>query len=199
MAQAPEQTKLMTLDELLALGDAHIDVINGEVIDKAEMGVLHHLILGNVYSALDRFVKVKEFGEVFPYGLTYLMCSPFDEISNAFIPDVSYLRLEDLRRAIWKLELPYPDVPYLAVEVISPREKAYNIQNKLYTYLVKGTEQVWIIYPKTREIYQYRRDNNPEIRIYRASGLESIDAESLFPGLQLTTDDIFKLPTWAQQ
>lgn len=49
--------------------------------------------------------------------------------------------------------------------------------------------------PLTRELHQYRRDNNPEIHIYRGS--QTIDVEALFPGLELTTEMIFKLPTWA--
>ena len=69
------------------------------------------------------------------------------------------------------------------------------IQTKLRTYLAKGTEQVWLVYPTTKELYQYRRDNNPEIRIYRGS--QTLDLADLFPGLELTTDQIFTIPEWA--
>lgn len=56
---------------------------------------------------------------------------------------------------------------------------------------------MWIVYPTTKEVYQYRRDNNPEICIYKGS--QQIDTGSMFPGLELTTDMIFALPPWAVQ
>jgi Uma2 family endonuclease len=51
------------------------------------------------------------------------------------------------------------------------------------------------MYPTTREVHQYRRDNNPEIRIYRGS--QPLDLADLFPGLELATDQIFAVPPWA--
>jgi len=199
MAQAPEQTKLMTLDELLALGeDARIEIINGEVVEKPMAGATHNVIVGNTFRVLDAHVLNEGIGTVFTDGLTYLMFSLAGGLKDSFMPDVSFVRNENFPLR-WNPDNPHPGVPDLAVEVISPSETVEDVQTKLRTYLEKGTEQVWIMYPKTREIHQYRRDNNPEIRIYRASRLEAINAESLFPGLQLTTDDIFKLPTWAQQ
>jgi len=41
----------------------------------------------------------------------------------------------------------------------------------------------------------HRRDNNPEIRIYRGS--QTFDLADLFSGLELTTDQIFAIPEWA--
>jgi Uma2 family endonuclease len=78
---------------------------------------------------------------------------------------------------------------------VSPGDDPDDLQTKRKTYLAKGTEQVWIIYPQTREVHQFRRDNNPEIRIYREG--ETLDCEALFPGLVLTPDMIFNLPAWA--
>lgn len=68
---------------------------------------------------------------------------------------------------------------------------------KVRTYLEKGTEQVLVIYQTVREVHQYRRDRNPEVRIY--SGSETLDLETMFPGLELTTDTIFALPKWASE
>ena len=199
MAQAPEQAKLMTLDELLALGeDARIEIINGEVVEKPVAGVGHGIFGSNLYDILKPFVKARKLGAVFYDGVTYLMFSQAGGLKDSFVPDVSFIRAENIIGMI-DIMKPYPGIPDFAVEVISPSEIAQEVQDKLHTYLDKGTEQVWHIFPNTREIYQYRRDNNPEIRIYRASRPEVIDVEALFPGLQLTTDDIFEIPDWAQQ
>lgn len=198
MAQAPEQSKLMTLDELLALGDARIEIINGEVTEKSMAGLEHNIIGGNIYDKLKPFVNERNLGAVFGDGLTYLMFSQAGGLKDSFLPDVSFIRAENILGGI-DIRKPYPGIPDLAVEIISPTDNPLTVQKKLRVYLEKGTEQVWRIYPDTQELYQFRRDKNPEIRIYWAEQPEAIDVEALFPGLVLTTDDIFKLPAWAQQ
>lgn len=109
------------------------------------------------------------------------------------MPDIPFIRKENII-ALPDINKPYPDIPDLAVEVVSPGDDADEIQTKLRTYLAKGTEQVWIVYPTARELHQYRRDNNPEIRSYRGS--QTLDLTDLFPGLELTTDQIFNFPAW---
>ena len=90
--------------------------------------------------------------------------------------------------------LPFPGVPDLAIEVISPSENASDVQTKIRTYLDKGTEQVWVAYPMIREVFQYRRETRA---VQRYTGSDPLDTDSLFPGLVLTLDAIFKLPSWA--
>jgi Uma2 family endonuclease len=78
----------------------------------------------------------------------------------------------------------------------SPDDSAEAVQTKVRTYLDKGTQQVWLLYPKTREIHQFIGGENEVLRVYKGS--QEIDAEALFPGIEgLTTDTIFALPQWA--
>lgn len=167
MADGPLERAKITLDDLLEMSDrARIEIIEGEVVEMAAAGVVHHIVAGNIYDPLKAYNQENSAGAVFFDGLTYLMFSD-------------------------------PGIPDLAVEVISPNDKAEDVQDKLRTYLDKGTEQVWIVYPRTRQVYQYRRDNNPPVRIY--SGDARMHIETLFPGLELTLSAIFHLPVWAKQ
>jgi Uma2 family endonuclease len=187
-------TALMSLDDLLKMGDARVEIIEGRLVGMNAAGFIHHIVAGNIYRPVDSHVIQFSLGAVFFDGLTYLMFSDAKGLKDSFVPDVSFIRLANMMAPI-DLTKPYPGVPDLAVEVISPGDDADEAQAKLRTYLAKGTEQVWIVYPTTKELHQYRRDNNPEIRIYRGS--QSLDLTDLFPGLELTTDQIFSLPAWA--
>jgi Uma2 family endonuclease len=133
--------------------------------------------------------------EVINGGLLYLMNEDSRRLRGSYAPNISFIRRENIP-ASWNLSLPFPGVPDFAVEVMSPSDSAEDVQVKVDTYLVRGTEQVWVVYPAARQIYQYRRDQNTA-RIY--SGSEQIDCESLFPGLVLTLDTIFKLPPWLEK
>jgi hypothetical protein len=42
--------------------------------------------------------------------------------------------------------------PELAIKVISPKDSAADIQTKVQQYLAFGALQVWVLYPKTREV-----------------------------------------------
>ena len=160
-------------------------------------GVLHQIIVGNVYYPLEVYNRQHELGSVFTDGLTYLMHSDPSSLKHSFVPDVSFLRSENIP-AGFDISKPFPGVPDLAVEVISPNDKAIDVQEKILIYLEKGTEEVWALYPElgSQSVQQYRRDSST-VRIYQKPE-EAVDASALFPGLDgLTVEAIFKLPKWA--
>jgi Uma2 family endonuclease len=195
MVDAPIEKILISLDEFLAMGARRVEIIDGDVKEMAAAGVAHHIVGGNFYRVLDGFVNTHQLGAVFFDGLTYLMFSESKGLKDSFVPDVSFIRTDQII-AMPDLHKPYPGIPTLAIEVVSPNDNAEDLQTKLRTYLEKGTEQVWIAFPSTQEVYQYRRDRNPYVRIYEGS--QTLDVEALFPGLILTTEMIFKLPEWVK-
>jgi Uma2 family endonuclease len=188
-------TAEITLEDLMRLGK-RVEIIEGEIVEMVAAGIAHLIIGNNIYDVVKPFAVANDLGPVFSDGLTYLMFAEAKRLKDSFVPDVSHIRKQNLLPNI-DISKPYPGIPDWAVEVVSPGDDADKIQTKLATYLAKGTEQVWIVYPSTREVYQYRRDHNPYIRIY--SGSAKLDVEALFPGLELTTDMIFALPPWALQ
>ncbi len=198
MAEVLVKTTAVTLDELMALGpDVWVEVINGEIVEMSPSGGLHHVIAGNVFRILDSYVQAKGIGTIFMDGLIYLMHYDHKGLKDALVPDVSFIRKESFPDD-WDVNLPFPGTPDLAVEVISPSEGAADVTAKVRKYLDRGTTQVWVVYPDSQEVYQYRRDSKPEmVRVYR--GAEEIDAESLFPGIKLVTSDLFALPDWVKE
>ena len=188
----------VTLDELMALGaDARVEVINGEIVEMCPSGGLHHVVVANINRILDAYVIANKIGSVFPAGLLHLMHYDRRGLKDALAPDVSFIRKESFPDD-WDINLPFPGTPDLAVEVISPSEGAADVTAKVRKYLDRGTTQVWVVYPDSQEVYQYRRDSRPEmVRVYR--GAEEIDAESLFPGIKLVTSDFFTLPGWVKE
>lgn len=193
MLDAPTKPKLLSLDELLKIGK-RVEIIDTILKEKTSAGVLHQIVSQNIYHILFAYANQITLGVIFSTGLTYLMFSDAKGLKDSFVPDISFIRLANIL-PMPDVSRPYPGIPDLAVEVISPGEDADDVQTKLRTYLAKGTEQVWLVYPTTKELHQYRRDNNPEIRIYRGS--QTLDLADLFPRLELTTDQIFAIPEWA--
>lgn len=75
---------------------------------------------------------------------------------NWLIPDVS---------------VPHPDqesakyfegAPMLAVEVVSESNSAEQLDRKIAIYLGSGAREVWVVYPATRSLWQYRKDGTAQ-------------------------------------
>ena len=198
MANIPDVEKTTySLDDLLAM-DARVEIINGEMVEMAAAGVLHHVILGNIFRTIEAWNRQHETGFAASHGLMFLMHSDERAVQNAFVPDVSFVQYRNILTNL-DLNKPFPGIPDLAVEVISPNDKAVEVQEKIQTYLDKGAEQVCAVYPASgsQSVHQYIQGSST-VRIYQKPE-EAIDVSGLFPGLNdLTLEVIFKLPAWAK-
>ena len=188
---AEVQTKLITEAELMAIGsDAWVEVTNGEVVTMTAVGVLHHIIAGNVYRLLDEHVRTNRLGLLFMDGLIYILATEGTGLRTARVPDVSFVKKESIPEN-WELERPFPGAPTLAVEVISPDDEVEDILKKVREYLDAGTEQVLVIFPKQKEVHQYRRSVS-EVATYKETGV--LDLSNLIKGLTVDLAQVFAIP-----
>lgn len=178
-------------DALLALGsDARVEVVDGEIVEMSPVGGLHHFVGGNFYDLLKPFVKQNGLGFVFMDGLIFYLERDGKKVRKARVPDVSFVRKEAVPKE-WNIEKPFPGAPTLAIEVVSPDDKIEDVLKKVREYLDAGSEQVWVAYPRSREVHQYLRGES-QVRTYTGEAL--MDVEALFPGLVVSLKDVFALP-----
>jgi Uma2 family endonuclease len=81
--------------------------------------------------------------------------------------------------------------PDLAVEILSPSNKAIEILDKVEDYLESGTRLVWVVEPRRRSVTVYRSRN--EIRLLREN--EELDGADVLPGFSIRVSDIFSPST----
>jgi Uma2 family endonuclease len=192
MAAVP--SAIITDDDLLCLGakGQWVEVVNGEIVPMAPVGLLHHLIAGNVYNALYTFVRTQQSGYVFMDGLICVLeRDPAQGIRKTRVPDTCFIRKGRILPD-FDLSRPFPGAPDLAVEVVSPDESAADMLAKVHDYLDAGAEQVWVLYPTQREMHQFCRGEADTVHVYKGS--VPINVESLLPGMMLTPDELFALP-----
>lgn len=121
------------------------ELLNGEIIqlppakyephNQIAKG-LYHLILKTV--ALDRVQK--EEGYQMPPD-------------NWLVPDVSVMWPDQPLVNGW-----FQKSPMIAVEVVSPGNTAEELQLKTTTYLQNGAAEVWIVYPRTRQMAVHTKE-----------------------------------------
>lgn len=103
-------------------------------------------------------------------------------------PDIAYY--ED---AVTFAELHprYGEVPpRLAVEILSPNDRARQVTRKIADYLNSGVELVWLIDPQDRIVTVHRPEKTPVIL---REGQE-LTAEPVLPGFRRPVADFFRLP-----
>lgn len=147
----------------------------------------------NLYDLLKAHATQHNLGYVFNDGMVYEPFGKEKSIGSALKPNISFIRAKNLS-LLWKVEFNYPGLPDLAVEVISPSNVMWETVFNTDRYLEVGVEQVWIVYPKTEEIYQYWLDpkNINNTLMHRTADV--FEPETLFPDLKIVVADLFKLP-----
>lgn len=194
-----EVVKTITVEDLMKIAaqhpDMHIEVVNGEITEKMGAGALHYIVIVLLQRILDSFVVTNDLGFVFPDGLLYLLNKTTVGIKGARVADVSFIRKENFPQN-FEIEKPIPGAPDLAVEVMSPDDSTEETLARVRDYLNAGTEQVWILYPRQKELHQHLRDMPKAVRIYRETDV--FEPETLFPGLEINIADVFAVPDWMQ-
>jgi Uma2 family endonuclease len=179
------------LEELRSLpSDARVEVANGQIVEMSPVGGTHHFICGNIHDLLKTYVKQHNTGFVFMHGLIFYLERHGNRLTQARVAGVSFVATDNVP-GDWDIDRLFPDAPTLAVEVFSPNDDEEELLAKTREYLRAGTEQVWLIYPRQREVHQYKRG---ESLVQTYSGATTLAADDLFPGLSLPLADIFALP-----
>lgn len=120
------------------------ELINGEIVVSPEPKPLHHDVAENIFELLKSKV-----GAAFKAGMRINMT--MEMLNSAPSPDIWVIDREKWRAA--RAANTYPEnAPILAVEVISPSNRKYWVQQKVDLYLATGGVEVWVVYPKRQVV-----------------------------------------------
>ena len=172
----------MTLDEFAALPDepGKQELLNGELISVPPPKVRHGLIQKRVVAMLSAYAVRQKCGEVFT-NVGFTMCG-----DTCLEPDAALVRTAELAGA--RPDEWFEGAPALAVEILSPSNRASEIEDKVRSYLDGGADAVWVINPKRRRLTAYDRDGR-----FHTVGMPDgrMSGEPLFPGLSVPLAALF--------
>src|ERR1700733_5090876 len=161
------------------------ELVRGEGIELPPPGKIHGRVCVNVVFELERYVRQRRKGYVTSNDTGVILERDPDTVRG---PDVAIY--EDAAR-FSELHPKYGETPpRLAVEVLSPNDRAKHTTRKITDYLANGVDLVWQIDPEDRCVTVYRRDRGP-VRIDLQGELTGDD---ILPGLCCRVSDLFILP-----
>ena len=104
-------------------------------------------------------------------------------------PDVAYLSKErwPLSRRAPETD-PWPAVPNLAVEVLSPNDRIQEVTDKIHEYFEAGVELVWVVNPRRETVSVYT--SAQQVTILGKS--DTLTAGEVIPGFALPLEQLFR-------
>jgi Uma2 family endonuclease len=179
--------KSCTPQDLLSMPDGEFyELVDGRLVER-KMSIWSSYVAGVIYRILELHCRENQLGWVFPEGTSF-QCFPAHP-GRVRRPDVSFIVLRRLSLAQATTEGHCPIAPDLAIEVLSPNDIAYEIDEKVREFLDAGVPLVWVVNPEQRTV-EIHRARSPGA-ILREN--DEISGEEVVPGFRCRVGD-FTLP-----
>jgi Uma2 family endonuclease len=173
-----------TPDDLLRVPDGDLlELVDGRLVEKS-MGVESSWIGGQLLILLGAFCDQHNLGWALPADAAF-QCFPFAP-NLVRKPDVSFVR----RGRFPGDKLPAGNAkiaPDLVVEVVSPNDTYYEVEQKVREYLRAKVPLVWVINPHTRTVRVHR----PGGSLTDLEEDQELTGENVVPGFRCRVGDLF--------
>ncbi len=184
------QKSYISADEFLTLvhqpeyADRSLELVDGEIYEGPKPSWKHGLLTVRMALAIAAFVYENDFGEVVVADTGFLLSNSSSGAHNVRSIDVAFVsnsKLQDPVEGAW-LEMG----PDLAIEVISPNDRADHTHQKVMQLLTAGTRLVWLVYPQSRTVVAHTAEGAKTLR-----GDDTLSGGDVLPGFKLRVNDIF--------
>jgi Uma2 family endonuclease len=177
-------TYLVTAEDLLKMpNDQRRELVRGELRAMAPAGFEHGRVIMRLAKKLAIHVDDHKLGIVLGAETGFTLERNPDTVRAADIAFVAASRLTGGSETSGFWEGP----PDLAVEVVSPTDRAKEIEEKVTDYLGSGTRLVWVVHPKRKTVTAHRLGISPLI----LREPDVLDGEDVVPGFKCPVADSF--------
>jgi Uma2 family endonuclease len=164
--------------------DAPYEIVDGKRVELAPMSVKLGIVATKLVGELLDYNKVHNLGQPVVEMLFRLPLER-DRRRQPDVAFVSFKRWAKGRRHendnAWEV------APDLAVEVVSPTDRAEDVMEKVVDYFQAGVELVWIIYPRLQMVYVYES----LIKVRGLTPADTLDGGAVLPGFRTSIAALF--------
>jgi Uma2 family endonuclease len=184
MPAALEPT-LLTRDSFALIRDEpnRHELIRGELVTMPPPSTNHGYYASNINIALGWHVQSNKLGVVLAAETGFLIESDPDTVRA---PDVAFIRAD--RWPAGGVAGYFVGAPDFVVEVLSPSDNAFDVENKIDAWLDAGARLAWLVNPRRRTVIAHRPGLPPTLF---CAG-QSVPADDVVPGFSMNVNDIFE-------
>ena len=173
----PPATESLDSDDLY-------EIVDGKLVEYSST-TYASITTNRLAQQIMHFVEGRNLGEALVLALFHLPL----EVERQRRPDVAFIST-----ARWPQDRPMSIVdnawkiaPDIAIEVVSPTDRAEELAEKIGEYFAAGVIQVWVVYPLLKSIQVH--ESAALARSYYET--EILTGGTILPGFQLTVGSIF--------
>ena len=164
--------------------DLLYEVVDEHMVELAPMGAYEGWLATVLTEYLGRFVRQHRLGRAVQEVL-FDLGAPVYRKRRPDVAFVSYDRWSRQQRVpraeAWEV------VPNLAVEIVSPTDRAEDLMHKVTEYFRAGVECVWVIFPAQEQVHVYAAPTR--VQIYTRADI--LLGEPVLPHFQLRLAGLF--------
>jgi Uma2 family endonuclease len=180
-----------TPEDLLTMPDGNrYELVDGQLVE-LNVSMWSSFVAGVIFAIVRDYCYAHRLGWPFPEGTAFQCFAAFPNMVRK--PDFSFIRLSRLTVQEAQARGHGRVVPDLAVEVMSPNDLAYEVDEKVSRYLEAGVPLVWVVNPEQHTV-----------EIHRAGGTgtilrenDELTGEDILPGFRCRVGDFFVPPEGA--
>jgi Uma2 family endonuclease len=173
----------ITAEQLLQMPALeHCELVRGEIIKMSPTGLEHGRVANRISVRLGVFVEQHQLGIVTTAEAGFQIAHNPDSVRA---PDVAFLSAA----RVPKNPMPgfFDGPPDLAVEVLSPNDRAGEVLKKIQEWLQAGCRMLWLVDPITRTVSVYHDLRTAQV----LTAEDTISGDDLLPGFSLPVAEFF--------
>jgi Uma2 family endonuclease len=175
---------LISAEELFQMPNpGRCELVRGELIMMVPAGFEHGGIVVNLTVLLDRFVRSRKLGRISGAETGFIIRRGPDTVRA---PDVAFVRADRIPEKLPRGFFDGP--PDLAIEVLSPGDRASEVQSKIHDWLEAGCRAVWIVDPETKSVTIYKSTH--DIAVLNLA--DTLADDQILPGFTAAVSEIFE-------
>jgi Uma2 family endonuclease len=169
-----ERARVWTAADLAALPDDptnRYELVEGRLVKMSPTYGIHGRRTSDLHFALELYVREHQLGVLTAVETGFDLTRSGERRQTVLAPDIAFIRAE--HAPLVEVE-DFPQVaPDPAVEVASPSDSRRRLGEKARRWLDRGVRQVWVVWPRRREI---------DIWAPGAAGPRTLTAEDMLDG-----------------
>lgn len=170
--------------EALELDHGRYELWWGELREMPEDGMEHSGFGLGVGAELRAFVRPRGLGLVTGSDGRFVLAR---ELRLVLIPDAAFVAADRLPTGD-AIKRAFDGAPDLAVEVVSPTDRANKVEEQVQLWLRFGTRLVWVLWPATRTV-----TIRPADETVRTVGQgDDLDGGDVLPGFRIAVAELFR-------
>jgi len=175
--------QIVTAEQLLNAPDlGRCELIRGELAMMSPAGFRHGHVAARLVAVLTNFVEPRRLGVVTGSETGFQIAHHPDTVRA---PDAAFVRADRIPAAF-----PtgfFQGAPDLAVEVLSPSDRASDINAKVGDWLEAGTRAVWVVDPQNRTVAVF--DKGREVSLLGV--FDTLSGGDVLPEFSLPVHQVF--------